>query len=136
MLVKNLPDVLKVVQGGIEEYFGLHVVQYLSRALGTPLEKQLGINLTSATFVMHSPTGKAVMGIQVNWTFKTEEQGGRKWSWPGDGRDQCMLIPETELHDLEVRVQLGHGQEQDDFLCFLRPYVKQTYPKVNVLLRG
>jgi hypothetical protein len=132
MLVKNLADVLKVVQGGIEEYFGLHVVLDPSNRLNTALEKGLGFPLTSAEFVMHSPTGKAVMGVNVSWTFKIQEEGNI--FTPSPRRPDCGLTSETELYDLQITVRLGHGHEQDDFLCYLRPHVKKAFPKVNVLL--
>jgi hypothetical protein len=73
MKVQNLPEMVKVIQAGIEEYYGLHVVvappfqPYMEET--KHLEKQLGMNLFWVVFNLFSPTGKMVQEKQFQWHF-------------------------------------------------------------------
>jgi hypothetical protein len=139
MLVKSLPEMVKTLQAGVEEYYGLHAThQPPHKSEYDPplmrLENRLGMNLFWAAFIVHSPTGKQMMRKEFQWDFVLAD--GNRVHRNGKTRDRGYMHEdygidtETELQSVEVSCQAA----DDDFLCFLRPFVKQRMPKVNVSL--
>jgi hypothetical protein len=137
MKVQHLPEMARVLQAGIEEYYGLHATIAPPLDSHDPeiklMERELKMNLFWLILNIHSPTGKQISSEEFQWHFILAN-GNHVHMQHGGGSRQfghCPeLTPETEIQSVEVVCR----KADDDFLCFLRPYVKKKMPKVNVLL--
>jgi hypothetical protein len=156
MQVKNLLDLVKVIQAGVEEFYGLHAVAEsghigYGRLTGpSPLEKELGMDLFGVALKLYSPTQQLLMTRSVGWEFKTGEgvrlagelRGGKGIGLSEDDEYEAArlgkrgelkrLTPETEIKSVKVHLD---REASDDLLCHLRLHVKKTCPKVEVLLQ-
>jgi hypothetical protein len=152
MKVKNLLDMVKVLQAGLGEFYGLEVGVAESEYVNSPVEKELGINLFGVALQVLSPTKQVTMTMMVGWEFHTGEgvhlsRGHRVYGGshvglglsqedeydpdPMSGRRKLKpLTLETDLQSVKVFFDSG----SDDLLCHLRPFVKKNLPKVEVLL--